>query len=189
MQKRTIPKQANFNTLNPRIKASDHIVVPTHTQPWTAARMVALVNNYGAAGSNAAIVVQDYQKPYVAPQPPALAAYPIVLSAKSAISLQLYMGELKRFVCAANVPLGEIAYALSRRQNPAFEYRTAFSTEDIAGLTATLDRLNVNKGEAGVTRTAKRPVVLAFGGQTGRTVTVSRDLYDTSLLFRNHLVR
>ncbi|KAE8137485.1 hypothetical protein BDV38DRAFT_283033 [Aspergillus pseudotamarii] len=187
MQKRTIPKQASFKTLNPRIKASDHIVVPKHTQPWTAARMVALVNNYGAAGSNAAIVVQEYQKPCVAPQPPAVAAYPIVLSAKSAISLQLYMGELKRFVCAANVPLREIAYALSRRQNPAFEYRTAFSTENIAGLTATLDRLNVSKGEAGFTRTSKRPVVLAFGGQTGRTVTVSRDLYDTSLLFRNHL--
>lgn len=42
--------------------------------------------------------------------------------------------------------------------------------------------------EAFTTRTSKRPVVLAFGGQTGRTVTASRDLYDTSHIFSHHLV-
>ncbi|KAE8373923.1 hypothetical protein BDV26DRAFT_296474 [Aspergillus bertholletiae] len=187
MQKRTIPKQANFGTLNPRIKAADQIVVSQYTQPWAAARRVALVNNYGAAGSNAAIVVQEYEKPHAAPQSPAGITYPIVLSAKSAISLRLYMQELRRFVCTANVPLRDVAYSLARRQNPAFEYRAAFSAEDIAGLTATLDRLNANTIEAGTTRTLKRPVVLAFGGQTGRTVTVSKDLYNSSPIFRNHL--
>lgn len=87
MQKKIIPKKANFATLNPRIKTSDQIVVPQQTQSWTCSRPVALVNNYGAAGSNAVIVVRSYQEPHVASETHAVTAYPIVLSAKSAASL------------------------------------------------------------------------------------------------------
>ncbi|RHZ53126.1 hypothetical protein CDV55_100294 [Aspergillus turcosus] len=167
MQKGTIPKQANFATLNLKIKASDQIVVPQQTQPWTSSRHVALVNNYGAAGSNAAVILRAYKPPRPAPQRPSLTAYPIVLSAKSAASVRLYLRELERFVRADSISLRDVAYSLARRQNPSFEHRVAF--------------------EAVITRASERPVVLAFGGQTGRTVTVSRQLYEACGLFRRHL--
>ena len=54
MQKRIIPKQANFVSLSPRIAAppGDTLSVPKETQTWTttSGKYVALVNNYGAGG-------------------------------------------------------------------------------------------------------------------------------------------
>ena len=187
IQKGKIPKQANFVTLNPRIKASDKIQVPSQTQSWTASRRVALVNNYGAAGSNAAIVLRNYQEPHASAEIPALKTYPIVMSAKSAGSLQSYVEGLKNFISTANVSLSDVAYSLAKRHNPSFEYRTAFTTKDTAGLVSNLERLSAE--ELAVKRDTKRSVVLAFGGQTGRTVIVSKDLYDTNQIFRSHLVR
>ncbi|KAF5855864.1 hypothetical protein ETB97_008293 [Aspergillus alliaceus] len=187
MQKGTIPKQANFATLNPKIKASDQIVVPQQTQPWTSSRHVALVNNYGAAGSNAAIILRAYEKPRSAPQRPALTAYPIVLSAKSAASVRLYLRELGRFIRADSISLRDVAYSLARRQNPSLEHRVAFVAGDMADFRSDLERLNVKNEEAVIPRASNRPVVLAFGGQTGRTVTVSRELYEAGGLFRRHL--
>lgn len=189
MQKGTIPKQANFATLNPKIKASDQIVVPQQTQPWTSSRHVALVNNYGAAGSNAAIILRAYKQPRPAPQRPSPTAYPVVLSAKSAASVRLYLRELERFVRASDgISLRDIAYSLARRQNPSFEHRVAFVAGDMADFRSDLERLNAKNEEAVITRASNRPVVLAFGGQTGRTVTVSRQLYEAGGLFRRHLV-
>ncbi|KAI9933738.1 hypothetical protein MW887_004810 [Aspergillus wentii] len=57
IQHRTIPKLASFKLLNPKIPplGSDQVVIPTQTQGWESATRTALINNYGAAGSNVAI--------------------------------------------------------------------------------------------------------------------------------------
>lgn len=55
-----IPPQASFNRLNPVITAaadSDMMEVVTSLQSWDSRNKVALINNYGASGSNAAMVV------------------------------------------------------------------------------------------------------------------------------------
>ncbi|KAI1206386.1 ketoacyl-synt-domain-containing protein [Annulohypoxylon truncatum] len=160
---KTIPKQANFVSLNPRIKASPSakIVVPKTTQPWTSQKHVALVNNYGAAGSNAAILIRSHSE---AP-----------LDSTSGVYLP-----------KAEASLGSIAYNLARRHNSAFDNRVAFTVSDKQSLLSGLKDLTTSGGI--VTRTDKYPVVLCFGGQTGRNVTVSKDLYDNCELFRTHLI-
>ncbi|RMD44083.1 hypothetical protein DV735_g971, partial [Chaetothyriales sp. CBS 134920] len=192
MQHKTIPKQANFTSLNPSITVSpsDRITVPKATQPWNAKRHVALVNNYGAAGSNVAIAlrahveglssseaihtqVQDLHSSTVSP---------ILLSAKSARSLQLYVEALKQHLPKLETSLGTIAYNIARRQNPSFAHRTAFTAVDTGSLISVLNGLPVST-EA----TDKRPVILSFGGQTGRDVTVSKKLYDSCDLLRHYL--
>lgn len=107
MQHHIIPKQANFVSLHPRIKTSplDRITVPKATQPWTAKRHVALVNNYGAAGSNAALLLRSYSSPQpssnvaatsaVEDRAPPSAFYPILLSAKTPNHLRAYIDKLK----------------------------------------------------------------------------------------------
>ncbi|RMZ75270.1 hypothetical protein DV737_g5363, partial [Chaetothyriales sp. CBS 132003] len=102
MQYKTIPKQANFVSLNPHIKVSpsDRITVPKATQSWNPRRHIALVNNYGAAGSNVAIAIRDM---------PSSTLYPILLSAKSARSLQLYMDALKVYSPKFKTSIGAIA--------------------------------------------------------------------------------
>lgn len=198
MQYKAIPKQANFVSLNPRIKVSpsDKMTVPKATQSWTAQRHVALVNNYGAAGSNAAIVLREHsnapsssqERPSGVSDSPSSAVYPVLLSAKSANSLWSYMDALKLYLPKVETSFGNIAYNINRRQNSSFEHRTAFTAVDAESFISVLDS-STERTDGTTMRTEKCPVVLSFGGQTGRSVTVSRELYDGCDLLRDHLVR
>ncbi|CAI7616564.1 unnamed protein product [Penicillium glandicola] len=59
-----IPPQANFNNLNPRINLyGEKIGIPLILQPWNAEPRVALVSNFGAAGSMSAMIVQEPPPP------------------------------------------------------------------------------------------------------------------------------
>jgi acyl transferase domain-containing protein len=198
MQHKTIPKQANFVSLNPRIKVSpsDRITVPKATQSWTAQRYVALANNYGAAGSNVTIVLRGHldaplssrETPSGVRDLPSSAVYPILLSAKSANSLQSHMDALKLFLPKAETSFGNIAYNIARRQNSSFEHRTAFTAVDAESFISILNSPTA-RTDGTTMRTEKCPVVLSFGGQTGRSVTVSRELYDGCDLLGTYLVR
>lgn len=171
-------------TLSHRIKSSDKITVPQSTKPWDLKRRVALVNNYGAAGSNAAILLRNHP---VMPSPTLAdnqaevdnTVYPILLSAKSSNSLQLYMDALKPYLLGVKASLGSIAYNIARRHNASFEHRIAFTTTD----TRSTESVSRSVGSR-----RNSPVILCFGGQTGRKVTVSKGLYDSSDLFRSELV-
>ena len=61
MQRRPIPPQANFRTLNRKVSPlkPDNMVLSTSLERWSAMELVACVNNYRAAGSIAAMIVQQ----------------------------------------------------------------------------------------------------------------------------------
>lgn len=186
MHHKTIPRQANFVNLNPKIKRSEQIEVPQQAQPWTSPHIVALVNNYGAAGSNAAIVLREYTAPGKQQQAvdDLLMVYPIVVAANSALSLKMYLEKLTNFVLKSpSISLRDVAYSLLRQQNPNFQYRASFVARDTSDF-----KRYIENQDSGITRAVNQPVVLAFGGQTGRTVTFSRELYDSCALLRYHLV-
>jgi acyl transferase domain-containing protein len=191
IQHGVIPKQANFMTLNPQIKtsATDKITVPNDTRPWTPSMRIALVNNYGAAGSNATIVVREHAADLMSRQASngvvswsSSASYPILLSAKSTESLQMYTAALKSYVPNDRESLKNMAYSIARRQNPSLEHRTSFTISEPADLLSGLEKAVAKKCNG------RYPVVLCFGGQTGRSISLSRELYDASKLFRHHLV-
>ncbi|KAK2029121.1 hypothetical protein LX32DRAFT_617722 [Colletotrichum zoysiae] len=200
MQHQTIPKQANFSRLNRTIKVlpgdANDVVVPESTLAWTTTttteRRAALVNNYGAAGSNAAILVRQHTpapstRQSISSPVSSSTAYPIALSAKSETSLRSYMDVLKGFLLDRDEdgnprrPLASVAYHIARAHNPAFDRRVAIVAHDAQDAAAAL----ATASPAVVA--AKKPVVLCFGGQTGRTVSVSKALYDDSDLFKSHL--
>ena len=197
MQQKTIPKQANFTSLNPRIRTwpLDKIKVPKDTQSWTPDRLVALVNNYGAAGSNVSIAIRAHEDAPLSSKgafsgsqnPHPCVTYPVFLSAKSADSLRTYMDTLKSYALKAETSFGSLAYNISRRQNASFEYKAAFVATDSKDFISTIESTST-RIEGNITRTEKRPVVLCFGGQTGRSVTLSKDLFESSDLLQNHLV-
>ena len=201
MQYKTIPKQANFVSLNPRIKASTlgQIVVPRATQPWSAQRHVALVNNYGAAGSNAALILRAHSSPLSSPTKERIPrtrdipshspdVSPILLSARTASSLQSYMDMLKLYLPKAETSLASVAYKIARSHNLAFEHRIAFTARDVTSAVSILNCSSAaTKGT--VVRPAKHPVILCFGGQTSSNVSISMDLYERCDLFRSYLVR
>lgn len=197
MTHRIIPRQANFKTLNPCITSpnEDLIKVPTTNEEWTPGkrgRLVALVNNYGAAGSNAAIVLRQHvganesRKTLFAKH-----TYPILLAAKTHKSLRAYLASLKALKVddgedPSKLVVSQLAHAINRRSNPAFEYRLALQAHDAESWNAA-----IHSAVASPTRTQlapQKPVVLCFGGQTGKRPRISRNLYESCAPFRKHLV-
>ena len=191
MQNRTIPKQANFTTLNPRITSStrDRMTVPKHSQQWTPRKLSAVINNYGAAGSNAAIFVHEYsafdghtseRNGYSASVD--LREYPFFLSARSPQSLFSNCLALRSFAIKSRESgrrdaIASLSYNLARKQNRALEY---FWTSTASNLTDLSDQLEAAAAAPTNIRKAADPVlpvVLCFAGQAGKTVSLSEELF------------
>ncbi|KAL8651541.1 MAG: hypothetical protein Q9210_003192, partial [Variospora velana] len=203
MQNQAIPKQANFVSLNPAIGPleKDNMNIPTRTQPWTTQTRKAVVNNYGAAGSNAAIVVYDQvaskderatlHEPL---SPQYTRAFPITVMAKSTESLRAYCAALKSFVATSCEGYGEkllplIAYNLAKKQNRRLEFSLNFAASSISNLNDQLETLAVASNRLKKAADHARPVVLCFGGQNGRRVNLSQDLFQSSKVLRQHIIR
>lgn len=156
LKHKTIPAQAGFVTMNPRIPTckSDRISIATRTMPWNLveggpSRRVALINNYGAAGSNAAIVVEEYapppavdcsdherHEPGTTEGSGGLTALPVVLSANSTASLRSNALALATHL-DANRGLSPdlVAINMARRQNvSSHQHRAAFTAVDMPGM-------------------------------------------------------
>ena len=162
--------------------------IPTICKPWETRFRAALVNNYGAAGSNGALIVC---------QPPAilegrkansiLPRFPIFISAFSETSLvawckslQVKIAKLSAEALGGNA-LADLAYSLSAKQNRSLPYI-------IATTAATLPELEEKLSSALPSpQPATKPVVLVFGGQTKNHVGLSQCVYNNSALFRYHL--
>ncbi|KAK4194359.1 hypothetical protein QBC40DRAFT_238747 [Triangularia verruculosa] len=140
MQHRMIPPQAGFTTLNPRIKTTtgDRITIPKVSQPWNPnhSRM-ALVVNYGAAGSNAAMLLREYKPPAPPTILPAPSFHPILLSAKSPSHLGAMVSKLKAWTPLAK-SFEDLAYNINKTQNPDFQHRIAISARNHQDMIAQL---------------------------------------------------
>ena len=202
MQNRTIPKQANFSSLNPSIPPleQDRMAIAEQTQPWAAARRTAIINNYGAAGSNAAIVLQEQlptQFEVVASKasssPSDELEVPLFVSARSPENLRSYCMALKSFIATYSQAtsgnmLANVAYNLSTKQNRSLEYSWISTSQNIRKLSDQLEAAVTEPVSFDRSISAKRPVVLCFGGQTGRLVTLSRELYKNCRILQLHMV-
>ncbi|KKK24813.1 hypothetical protein P175DRAFT_0558619 [Aspergillus ochraceoroseus IBT 24754] len=199
MQKRVVPKQANFTRLNPKITSleEDRVAVSQNTQPWDVATRIAVVNNYGAAGSNAAIVLrepasEENNVPAQGTTAPHLveAEIPFFISAKTAESLQEYCRVLKGSLASIEDAqraraTWTLAYNLAVKQNRDFDYNYAFTASNLAEVATKLDQATtttLNKLPS-----TKRSVVLCIGGQNGQTVHLDETMLRSSKLLEKHL--
>lgn len=190
MQHRLIPPQANFSVLNPAIGSlkDHHMEIPRVPEPWNETFRAACVNNYGASGSNAAMVVC---------QPPPLASapaddvlrFPFLITAHSLTSLRQYCERLLRLVehhqrdrDGSKTLLSTVAFQLAQQQNHSHKYRKVFSAKTIDELKS---RLAEDTHET--TAAQRDPVVLTFAGQTGHRTRLSEEAYNGSVLLRKHL--
>ena len=189
INKRSLPPCANHNKLNPKIPAlePDHLAINTSLLPWNPAFRAICVNSYGAAGSNAALLI--CQAPRTSSQSSRKAAdnltYPIIISARSKGSLQRYIDLLEDYLrtTASKIAVGDLALSLSRR-------RTNYRFKLIATL-ARSENLPKFRDAAqnGIQETPQEipRVVLAFSGQSKHDFSIDKALYDTCHVFRTHL--
>ncbi|KAI0537199.1 beta-ketoacyl synthase [Xylaria digitata] len=145
-----------------------------------------LLSNYGAAGSNAAIVLREsglYSDQKTACRNIISSqAYPVLLSAKSEESLSLYLEALKNWLYSNKSSFADVAFNISRRQNTDFHHRVAFMANSNADLAEKLKSVLPSSSLGG-----KQPVIPRFGGQNGRIATLSKDLYDSSNLLKAYM--
>lgn len=203
MRNRTIPKQANFITSNPTILPleKDRMIIPKQTQPWDTANRIAVINNYGAAGSNAAIVLHEQVlssgESVTANRSINLSSpseVPIFISAKTPNSLQSYCAALKSYLLESERTstcnlLVDVAYNLATKQNRDLEYSRIFTAQDLPTLHKQLEASILDPDESNTSAGEQRPVILCFGGQNGRDVSLSKDLFNSCHILQIHLVR
>jgi acyl carrier protein len=203
LQMQQIPKQANFITLNPKIAAlgATGIEVPPSTIPWNSEFRAACINNYGAAGSNAALIVR--QGPSVATRSTGrsrylksayLPKYPIYISAGSMKSLSAYATALSQqiqrsFATSESNIVGDVAFNLANKQNRKLPFVLSTSVSrpeqllELLGSVGSGDSSSVTEVDA----ERKRPVVLCFGGQVSDFVGLDKEVLEHSSLLRIHL--
>ncbi|RDW81833.1 hypothetical protein BP6252_02945 [Coleophoma cylindrospora] len=184
-QNKTIPRQANFQRLNPKIEplGKDHVLIPTQSMNWKAAKRIALINNYGAGGNNVAMVVEEpVLSSHTSSQLP---NFPIFISGKTTEAVRSYCDVLRASLCGKDLP--DIAYNLAIKQNRDFENYSVLASGSVQELSNQLEQVVSGAVETERTPSHKPSVVLCFGGQDGKIAHLSKALYDSSVLLQNHL--
>ncbi|MCJ1386179.1 hypothetical protein MMC17_009305 [Xylographa soralifera] len=187
-----IPPQASHNSLNPKIPALgvDKLNIASEAARWEAPLLAACVNSYGAAGSNCAMICCEgpLRKTEVSKQIAMIegdSTYPIIISATSQEGLYANAESLGRYIqkTTPKPNLGDLAFTLSKRRRPHRQILVT-STSNINSLAESLK--NDAQTSFEVPQTPKR-VVLAFGGQTKKTVNMEKSLYESHPRFKNYI--
>ncbi|KAF9452485.1 ketoacyl-synt-domain-containing protein [Macrolepiota fuliginosa MF-IS2] len=184
---RIIPPVISLRNLNPLISPlkSDHTVIDTVRTEWKTFQgnpRVAMLNNFGAAGSNAAMLIEEFCSAKRA-EPLAGLAYVFGLSAKTETALEelrgRYIGWLKNPRTTSN--LADIAYTMTARRR-VYKHRIAVQASTEAELIEKLGKASPVRVQADSGR-----IVFIFSGQGGQYLGMGESLYETSDLFRKHV--
>ncbi|KAJ5543164.1 type I iterative polyketide synthase [Penicillium sp. DV-2018c] len=199
IQHGTIPPQPGFKTINPKLKAlpSDNIDITKTLKPWEAEFRAALLNNYGASGSNASLIVtQANQATREIEAFETTAAYkrPFWFSALDNQSLRAYATKMVKLLRSrkADDPhfsIANLSYQLAHQSNRSLAEALIFSCASADELEAKLANFADGRSELSSTngKQATRPVILTFGGQRSNFVGLDREAYEYFPILRSHL--
>jgi malonyl CoA-acyl carrier protein transacylase/acyl carrier protein/SAM-dependent methyltransferase len=191
-----IPPQASFQTLSPALKATadDMLEVCTKQTPWNVEYRAALINNYGASGSNASMIVTQPPKlrghgPFSPPTDGG--KYAFWLTGLDERSLRDYALRLSSFLASKkNSSLSGLSFNAYRQSNRALPHGLIFSSSSMEELQTQLTDFAKGNGKlSATTRKPVRPVILCFGGQISRFVGLDKAVYESIGTLRTHLDR
>ena len=197
IHKNYIAPQASHDTLNPALNASpsDKIDISTHITPWVASHKTALINNYGASGSNASMVITEVppRQAFVTAQQEGTlkrSHEPFWLCAADDQTLRAYAAKLITFLDSEypgpNASLLNIAYNAARQSNRLLRQGLIFHTDSIQNLKANLQSF-VERKCASLQIENNRPVIMCFGGQVSTYIGLDRQVFEQSTVFKKHL--
>ncbi|KAI1380101.1 hypothetical protein F4677DRAFT_452639 [Hypoxylon crocopeplum] len=190
MQEGFIPPQASYSKMSHRVNAlaSDMIRVPTSLQPWMDEYKAALINNYGASGSIAAMIVTQapprLQRDSV--RMPGRSTFPFWISGFDGRSIAAYCAKLAAFIeeKAGKISLDDLSFNLNRQANHTLSRALLFRCSTIVDL---LQQLSPVAALQHIEVKPARPLILCFGGQISTSIGLDRRVYETVPLFRYHL--
>ncbi|KAJ4287771.1 hypothetical protein N0V90_012475 [Kalmusia sp. IMI 367209] len=198
MESKSIPPQASFSSQSTLLNATaeDKIEIPQSLKPWNADLRAALINNYGASGSNASMVVTEAPRLGFKSPSRALATtqtFPFWFSGLHDHALQGYVSKFRKFIqdglkVSKDLSAANLSFQLSRQSNrnlPQAFIFTANSAEQLDEKLAAFEK--GDRSVASVQQPQARPVVLTFGGQISTFVGLDKDVYDSVAILRSHL--
>lgn len=188
----SIPPHIGVKTrLNPAIAdlSKKRVVIPFEAADWGANRVqkrLAMVNNFGAAGGNTAMIIEE-ATPRPRTSEDTREAHAIVVSAKTAQSLSLNIRRLVDYLeTSQSLALADVAYTLSARRRH-YEYRRSVVVTSLADAVKKLQP-HIETAIAGTPTSLKPPpVAFAFAGQGTFYVGIGAQLYCNSPFFRAQL--
>ncbi|KAL8766516.1 MAG: hypothetical protein Q9209_006732 [Squamulea sp. 1 TL-2023] len=193
-QNDSIPKQVSLHNLNPRIDplGIDGTIIPRQQTDWTSTEgqpRVAMLNNFGAAGSNAALLLQEpHQKDESdkSTKRQQRRTYMLGFSAKTPSSLLVYKTTLIAFLeeNADTIDLCDLCYTSSVRRQ-IYNYRSSLSASSVGELAKKLgqaDYIEVKKD------TVSR-IIFVFSGQGSQYISMGKELFATSTIFRKTVLQ
>ncbi|KAJ9486472.1 hypothetical protein VN97_g6860 [Penicillium thymicola] len=191
-----IPPQASFNTMNPGIHAqpSDNMEVVTALRSWAGARKVALLNNYGACGSNSSAIVAHSAHKSAKATLSGGQRLPFWISGLDARSIAAYSTALAPYLQSQDqvMSLADVSFNMKWQSNPGLSQGMIFSCGSLDELHAKLAQAAKTTkdtapsvGIAPVKR--ERPIILCFGGQVSTFIGLDRAVYEGAAVFRHHL--
>ncbi|KAF8897468.1 hypothetical protein BD779DRAFT_1667443 [Infundibulicybe gibba] len=189
LRHRSIPRVISLKNLNPKIAPleSDNTVIDTIQVPWTTPNnqtRIALLNNFGAAGSNTAMLIEEFVPQPITPSATTDGSSLVFgLSAKTDEALETlrsrYLAWLESSECDAR--LSDIAYTMTARRQ-IFSYRISVQASSKAELVEKL-----RKAPAVKSSDEDAKVVFVFSGQGSQYLGMGQSLYHSSSLFKQHI--
>ncbi|KAF2108587.1 putative polyketide synthase [Lophiotrema nucula] len=197
MQQGFIPPQASHTKMNHNIdvRPDDMMEMVTKLRPWDDKQKVALINNYGACGSNATCIVAQAKESLrgISKTVDEKSQHPFWIPGLDSRAITAYSTKLVSYLDSlpkgAN-SLADVSFNLSRSSNRRLAQGYLFSCRSITELKEKLLKASGKDAAApaGLVRVkAERPVILCFGGQNSLFVGLDRNLYDSVAIFRKHL--
>ncbi|CAG8892509.1 unnamed protein product [Penicillium egyptiacum] len=186
LQKKRIPAQVGLKYLNPKLTAlaSNNIRITTVGQDWPTGQdgevRRALLNNFGAAGSNAALILEEYSSA-LAVKLPSRTAYNLIVSAKTEGALQVILHALREMLLSgSNIPIRNLCYTLTARRQ-VYDYRVSLVCKSTSHL---LEQLANPPGVTCCKSNLKPRVIFVFSGQGSFYVGMGKVLLSTSPVFQ-----
>ena len=196
-----IPPQPSFEKINPAIHASpsDNIEIKTKLQPWDETFRAALINNYGASGSNASLVVTQAIRPPIEGRsrsttvPSSTTKHPFWFSGIDDQGLRAYVARFRRFLqsqqaSGRTLSIADLSFQVYRQSNRSLRQALVFSCSTVAELDERLAAFSDGRREVtSISMSPMRPVILCFGGQISTFIGLDRQVYDNVSILRHHL--
>lgn len=185
LKHKRIPPQALLRELNPAIRdlKADGTVISTERLDWTPSRgkaRTALLNNFGAAGSNAALLIQEHAD--ARKQRPRLGyvmTYVFGCSARNADLLQQLRESLVSYLTEheSELSISDVCYTSTARRGLQ-SYRLSMTASSIKELITNLKGAQILE-----TPVSPRATVFLFSGQGSQYMGMGKKLMDLSPKF------
>ncbi|KAF2178414.1 putative polyketide synthase [Zopfia rhizophila CBS 207.26] len=194
LQKNAIPPHVGIKTeINPRFPLDfdkRNLHIPFEMTPWPQVpgkKRIAAVNNFGAAGGNTTMVLEEAPLREITETDPRQ-THIITVSAKTQVSLA---GNIERLIAHLDahpdINLADLSYTTTARRYQ-HSHRVAIATSDAAHLKKQLiSRLEKINSIKPVGQSGPLPIAFIFTGQGASYKSMSLELYRDVPTFREHI--